>query len=117
MPKQFCPECGYKHEFMDKRPKFCTECGYGFTSVAKKVKEPEYEPEIEDELENVDDYNIPKLDASELNIGLRNTITLGQAVASPLPPSNFNRAGEGVKGLKRLQKDVAVRKGKDIGGK
>lgn len=104
MPKIFCPECGNKHEFSDKRPKFCTECGWAFEGTSSKTK-PVNPVEVETYIEE-SDYNVPRFDPSDFIIN-KNVLTVGQSMASPLPPSNFSRPGVGKRGLSELQKRIA----------
>ncbi len=113
MAKLFCSECGTPHSFLDKRPKFCTDCGHSFGSTASRPTAKIVEA-VEEEIEDNSDYNIPTIDASELNLGSKPILTIGQAMASPAPASNFTRNGPGVKGLKKMQQDVATTRKNEI---
>ncbi len=115
MSKIFCPDCGVQHSFLDRRPKFCTECGYSFGATASKPAQRATAEVVEAEVESEDsDYNVPTIDASELNIGPRPVLTVQQALAHPAPDSNFSRSGPGAKGLRRLQDDVRSKRNNEI---
>lgn len=110
--KVFCPECGTKHEFLDKRPKFCTDCGYSFGNNASKPAPRNVVESVPDD--EPLDYNIPNIDMSELNLGNRPVFTVKDALSHPAPDLNYRRQGPGAKGLKKLQQDVRTKKENEL---
>ena len=82
--KSYCPNCGAATEYSGPKPKFCSSCGNPFSALAKKEnknykihEDVEIEDSEEEELENINFYNINKLDV-EIIQEQSNSVTLGQ---------------------------------------
>lgn len=73
--KIFCPQCGFKNEYVGKKPNFCSSCGSSLNSLDKQENSAKIEEqavaneEILDDEDYEDEYvEIPNIDSLKFDL-------------------------------------------------